>query len=114
VSKPQWTATRPVGADGAPDPDYRLCAGCGWRSVHKADAPWCGVCRERAREMGGPKEAPTPLRVPPSDHPSVKRRGYSPAQQAWIDSVLPVTCAACGAGGHVSADCPGRADRAAP
>lgn len=107
MAKPTWKPDvpqrrNPLTGRVSRDTDYVLCGGCGWRSVRRSDGPWCPTCRSRAAEMGGPREAPKPLRVPAT----LPKRGYSDEQKALIDSLLPVTCARCGAGDHVSTDCP--------
>lgn len=102
MSKPTW---RPVLPDDAKDRGVRFCACCGWRTT---TGTFCGSCMARVGEAPPQSPRPAPLKVKPHDHPSVRRRGHRPEEKAWIDSLLPVTCAACGAGDHESTACPGR------
>lgn len=111
--KPTWHADVPRNPDGSRQSGVSLCASCGWRSVRDGTL-WCLECTKVARSLGGPKgPPPAPIKAPVLTTSAARRRGYSKAQQEYIDSLLPQTCRVCGRAGHTSADHPVETDQAA-
>lgn len=100
MSKPTW---RPEIPADLREQGFHLCHCCGWRTTR---TPFCDACERAAHEAPPQSIRPTPIKVPGTDAPRVRRRGFTAAEEAYVHSILPITCKRCGAGGHVSADCP--------
>lgn len=94
MNKSKWA---PVMGKSDRQNGWRFCACCGWR---RTKATFCDTCTQAACEAPPQSPRPTPIRISASS-----KRPMTAKQQAYFESILPVTCKVCGAGDHTSATC---------